>query len=267
MARGAARRRVAEKTGSERTSWCQIRLQTYVLKLRGSKLPPPYVRKHKSGLRARGDVNRSPKTQGTSTRLGAKFGSKHTGSSLVSPSACVRAAVCACVRAAICAFVHAATCACVRAATCACVRAALCACVRAAVCASAVSEYGARTSRAYVREGGGRRMPRGATRQKTQGVSGRLGARFGSKLTPSSPVPSSSYVRARADARLASKREGARTGVRRHKGVSVRLGAKFGSKLTASSLVSPSACVPRGRLRVHGLRVRCPYLPCAGGIV
>ena len=259
MTQGAARRRVAEKTGSERTSWCQIRLQTYVLKLRGSKLPPPYVRKHKSGLRARGDMNRNPKTQGTSTRLGAKFGSKHTGSSLVSPSACVRAAVCACVRAAICAFVHTATCACVRAA--------LCACVRAAVCASAVSEYGARTSRAYVREGGGRRMPRGATRQKTQGVSGRLGARFGSKLTPSSPVPSSSYVRARADARLASKREGARTGVRRHKGVSVRLGAKFGSKLTASSLVSPSACVPRGRLRVHGLRVRCPYLPCAGGIV
>ena len=86
-------------------------------------------------------------------------------------------------------------------------------------------------------------MPRGVTRQKTQGVSGRLGARFGSKLMPSSPVPSSLYVRARADARPASKCEGARTGVRRHKGVSVRLGAKFGSKLTASSLVSPSACV------------------------
>ena len=91
------------------------------------------------------------------------------------------------------------------------------ACVRTAVCTCMVSGYSAHTSGAQVEERGGRRTPRNGGRQKSQGVSGRLGAKFGSKTTRSSPVASSSYIRARADVRPSSKHRETGTGIRRHK--------------------------------------------------
>ena len=60
--------------------------------------------------------------------------------------------------------------------------------------------HGLRVQRPHLRCAGGRRRTlRNGGYEKTQGVSGRLGAKFGSKTTHSSPVAPSSYVRARAD--------------------------------------------------------------------
>ena len=146
-------------------SWYQVQLQNYALKPCGFKLLHPCMRRRTSVLEAQGNRNGHPKTQDIGIHLGAKVGSKCASSGLVSLNACVRAAVCMCT----------------------------------------VSGYSAHTSGAQVEERGGRRTLRNGGRQKSQGVSGRLGAKFGSKTMRSSPVASSSCVRAHADVCSSSK--------------------------------------------------------------
>ena len=54
------------------------------------------MRRRTSVLEAQGNGNGHPKTQDVGIHLGAKVGSKRVSSGLVSPNACVRAAVRAC---------------------------------------------------------------------------------------------------------------------------------------------------------------------------
>jgi hypothetical protein len=117
------------------------------------------------------------------------------------------------------------------------------ACVRAAVCTCTVSEYSTRTSHAHMREGGRAPNTKKRNAPENTGSEQMSWCQVRLQIYAIKPCAfkfvrpcmrrHTPGLKAQGDTSLHPKTQGA----------SIRLGAKLGSKLTASSLVSLSTCV------------------------